>query len=170
LNATERQHKLTALRTAAARSHRRRRGAAMVEALAAIPFFIIIFASMLYVSRLYAEKQRTLRQAKEYAWTYAMRSCTGSSSNVVQESNGNPGDEFDLGEGNNYKGVGGDKSLSKDFGTSVSTVQGQVTASKLIGGKTNKLSTTTRVQCNEEAINGNIIGVLKFAWKTLTSW
>lgn len=142
----------------------------MVEALAAIPFFIIIFASMLYVARLYGEKQRTLRQAKEYAWTYAMHNCSGSSSQVTQQSNGNPGNEFNMGEANNYKGVGGDKSLSKDFGTSVSTVQGKVTASKLIGGKTNKLATTTRVQCNEEPVDGNLVGVLKFAWKTLTSW
>ena len=152
------------------RRRRRQRAAAMVEALAAIPFFIVIFASMLYVGKIYAEKQRTLRLAKEYAWVYAMNNCSGSSSNSGQESNGNPSDEFDLGEGQNYKGVGGDKSLSKDFGTSVATVKGQATASKLIGGKTSNLSTTTRVQCNEEAIDGNIIGVLKFAWHTLTSW
>ncbi|MBI5537775.1 MAG: hypothetical protein HY898_33935 [Deltaproteobacteria bacterium] len=150
------------------RRRRRSRGAAMVEALAAVPFFIIIFASMLYVGRLYGEKQRTLRQAKEYAWTYAMRNCTGSAQNVGTEGNGGPG--IDLGEANNYKGVGGDKSLSKDFGTSVATVQGKVTASKIIGGKTNNLSTTTRVQCNEEPVDGDLIGVLRFAWKALTSW
>jgi len=142
----------------------------MVEALVVIPFFIVIFVSMLYVGRLYAEKQRTLRQAKEYAWAYAMSNCSGSTANVTQENNGNPGNEIDMGEAENYKGVGGDKSLSKDFGTSTSTVKGKVTASKLIGGKTSNLSTTTKVQCNEEAIDGNIIGVLKFAWHTLTSW
>jgi hypothetical protein len=152
------------------RRRRARRGAAMVEALATIPFFIIIFVSMLYVGKLYAEKQRTLRQAKEYAWVFAMKNCSGSAANVTQESNGSPGNEIDLGEADNYKGQGGDKSLNKDFGTSVSTVKGQATASKLIGGKTSNLSTTTKVQCNEEAIDGNIIGVLKFAWHTLTNW
>ena len=152
------------------RRRRRARGAAMVEALVTIPFFIIIFASMLYVGRLYGEKQRTLRQAKEYAWTFAMSNCSGSAQNAGMGSSGNPGNGIDLGEANNYKGVGGDQSLSKDFGTSTATVQAKVTASNLIGGKTNNLSTTTRVQCNEEPIDGDLLGVLRFAWKALTTW
>ena len=148
---------------------RRRRAAAMVEALVVIPFFIVIFASMMYVGGLYGEKQRTLRSAKQAAWTYAMGNCSGSTSEISKESSGNPQD-LGLNGTEQFKGQGGDVSMTKDFGVSVSTVKGKVTASKIIGGATNNLSTTTRVQCNETPINGDVLGVFKFGWKLLTNW
>lgn len=147
----------------------RKRGAALVEALAVIPFFLVIFASLVYVGRLYAEKQRTLREARQYAWTFAMNSCAGDPQGAAVESTGNPNTEIDLSDAKKYKDSGGDQSLSKDWGEAVVTVKGTVTASKLLGGKTNKLSTTTRVQCNEAPVEGDLVGVLRYAWKTLTN-
>lgn len=141
----------------------------MVEALVTIPFFIVIFASMMYIGHLYGEKQRTLRQAKQAAWTYAMSNCEGSQSDISQETSGNP-QEAGLGGTEQFKGQGGDVSMTKDFGVAVSTVKGKVTASKIIGGKTNSLSTTTKVQCNETPVNGDLMGVFKFGYKLLTNW
>jgi len=148
---------------------RRQRGAAMVEALVTIPFFIVIFASMMYIGHLYGEKQKTLRLAKQYAWTYAMNNCSGSSGDISQESSGSA-EDFGLGGTDDFKGQGGDVSMTKDLGVAVSTVKGKATASKIIGGKTSNLSTTTKVQCNETPVNGDLMGVFKYGWKLLTNW
>ena len=70
------------------------RGAALVEAVVVIPFFIIIFASMIFIGQLYGEKQRTMREAKQNVWVYAMGNCEGSMSNVSSESDGDPASQM----------------------------------------------------------------------------
>jgi Flp pilus assembly protein TadG len=157
---------------------RRQRGAALVEAVVIIPFFIIIFASMIFVGQLYGEKQRTLREAKQNAWVYAMGNCQGSTSDVSSESDGDPMNQLQNNDPNvdpnqTQQFSGSDPGMAKlqqDMGTAVATSTGTVTASKGIGGFSNKLSTTTRVQCNEAPIDGNLFGVFKFAWNLFKKW
>ncbi len=147
----------------------------MVEAVVAIPFFIIIFVSMIYVGKLYAKKQRTLREAKQQAWTYALNNCEGSAGNATKESGGNPIQNLNnkgvgMGQGGNYKGASGGGSLATDWGTATATVKATVVADNLIGGFTRKLSTTTRMQCNEKPAEDSILGVLKAGWHDFTKW
>lgn len=147
----------------------------MVEAVVAVPFFIIIFASMTFVVELYAQKQRTLRQAKEYAWVHAMGNCTGSTPNTTNETETDPMGELsstdpnvDPNAADPYESsTAGTSKLTQDWGTAKATVTGHVAASYLIGGFENDLNTTTRVQCNEEPIEGDLWGVFKFAWNML---
>jgi hypothetical protein len=148
----------------------------MVEALVAIPFFIIIFASMVYIVRLYGEKQRTVRMAKEYAWTYAMKNCEGDPGKAEQGASSSPLDDAKSSDSNvdtkdlgTYNGASGADIFSRQSGSSKATVKGSVTASKAIGGYTNQLSTTTKVQCNEAPKDGDLKGVLGYAW-SLTKW
>lgn len=160
------------------RRRRKSRGAAMVEAVVVIPFFIIIFASMIFVAKLYGEKQRTLRVSKEYAWTYAMANCESGGANTTLESGGSPMGQLGSQDPNvvsdplhqfNGSDPGMDK-FDKNWGTASSTVTGSVTASKAIGGFTNNLSTTTKVQCNEKRQEGNVRGLFHFAWDLFKQW
>ncbi len=147
----------------------------MVEAVVAIPFFIIIFASILYVGKLYAQKQRTLREAKQQAWTYALNNCEGGGG-ASKQPDGNPVSGLNsqgagLGKGaGSYVPASGGESLTTDWGTATATVKGTVVADNLIGGYTNKLSTTTRMQCNEKPADDSILGVLKAGWHNFTKW
>jgi hypothetical protein len=151
----------------------------MVEAVVVIPFFIIIFASMIFVAKLYGEKQRTLRVAKEYSWTYAMANCESGGANATLETSGSdPMQELANEEQNvnsdplsEFKPSDpGTEKFDKKWGTASSTVTGSVTASKAIGGFTNELSTTTKVQCNEKPQKGNLRGVFYFAWDLFKQW
>jgi hypothetical protein len=160
------------------RGRRSSRGAAMVEAVVVIPFFIIIFASMIFVAKLYGEKQRTLRVSKEFAWTYAMSNCESGAANASLESGGSPMGQMENQDPNvqndpmqqfNGSDPGMDK-FNQDWGTSSSTVKGSVTASKAIGGFTNDLTTTTKVQCNEKRQKGNLKGLFYFAWDLFKQW
>jgi len=144
----------------------------MVEAVVAIPFFIIIFVSMLYVGKLYAQKQRTLREAKRQAWTYALNNCEGSAGNATKQGGGapSPGGAQIPPSGGKYAKNSGGGSLTKDSSTASATVKATVVADKLIGGFANKLSTTTRMTCNEKPAPDSISGVLKAGWHDFTSW
>ncbi|HNS99459.1 MAG TPA: hypothetical protein PKL73_21045 [Polyangiaceae bacterium] len=160
------------------RKIRSSRGAAVVEAVVVIPFFIIIFASMIFVAKLYGEKQRTLRVSKEYAWTYAMANCESGGANATLESEGSPMSQLESNDPNvnsdplsQFQGSDpGMEKFDKSWGTASSTIQGSATASKAIGGFTNHLSTTTKVQCNEKPQKGNLRGVFHFAWSLFKQW
>ena len=150
----------------------------MVEAVVAIPFFITIFVSMLYVTHLYAEKQRTLRDARQIAWTHALKACEGSTASTIAETN--PSNDLG-GAGENadptadpsveqYAGKAGGSELLQDWGTAVATSKSSVNTGFLLGSQNKSLSTTTRVQCNEKKRKGNLLGVLKMAWGLWKFW
>lgn len=148
----------------------------MVEAVVAIPFFIIIFVSMLYVGNLYAEKQRTLREAKQQSWAYALNNCEGNSGNATKQGEGDPMGELNSQgggvspQGQKYSSAAGGGELTQNWGTASVTVKADVTADKLLGGMTHRLSTTTRMQCNEKPQDGNVSGVLHMAWNLFKFW
>jgi hypothetical protein len=146
----------------------------MVEALVAIPLFITVFALLLYVGNLYAQKQRTMREARQRAWSYAMHDCQGSEPDVSQQGagTGSLGDiQGQIGGGgspvdpNQYNGdpLGG-QTLSGTHGVAVATSKSQAQASQLAGGFSQKLSTTTRVTCNEAIHDGDPVGMISYAW------
>lgn len=169
--------RLLSTRSAASRA-RHERGAAMVEALIAIPFFITIFTSILYIGHLYGEKETTLYAAKQGAWLYALSGCQGN-------PQGQQADGFDVGaqlgqqlggsglSGQSLDQQGGNLNTyadqaggtaTKSYSTAVYTSNASVTADKWMGGFVNHLSTTDRVQCNEVPEKGSIGGVLHYAW------
>jgi hypothetical protein len=55
----------------------RSRGAAMVEAVIALPVLIVIFVSVLYVRDLVLARQQAATQARSCAWLYSARNCGG---------------------------------------------------------------------------------------------
>lgn len=54
---------------------RKRNGSASLEAVMLLPVFILIFAGIQYVERLWENQQQTLLQARKCAWLYANAGC-----------------------------------------------------------------------------------------------
>ncbi len=170
--------KTTQISTVRARARCCGRGAAVVEALVAIPFFVVIFASIVYVGRLYSEKQRVMRVSKEYAWTMAMSNCsnnngvvkTDAMSPVAEAATQDTNGAISASTLNEYGDLSAGDVFKTNMGRAESTVEGKVSASRLIGGFSNKLVTTTRVQCNEAPKGSNPVKAITSAWQELTPW
>jgi hypothetical protein len=143
---------------------RRRRGAALVEAVVAIPFFLLVFACLLYVVRLFLVKEFTLSDARSKVWEYALNSCEG---NGASQSNDPPPNGPTV--KSKYKNATGDAKLETDWGVAKATSRGSVATGTYLG-ISNKLATTTTLQCDEKPASGNIINVLKTAWHDKTAW
>lgn len=149
---------------------RRRRGAAMVEALVAIPFFIVIFATTMFVGSFYQEKLRTMRESKRCAWDHALNGCKGGCQ--AETTAAGSSDEIGAsgtGDGKADSAPGGEI-MSKDVNQSKFTVQSKVTAANIIGGYVRNVESTTTVLCDEVPEDGNPIGVASYLWNNGSKW
>lgn len=163
---------------------RNKRGAALAEAVVIIPFFIMIFACILFVGNLYKEKLRVMRLTKESAWAFAMENCGKPGAPMTTEGIPRSGDApgsgqaaaepaselDDLSEGEKASGGKMDLTSKKDFGSSDTTMQSSVSADGYIGGFTKNVTSHTRVMCNETPQNGDILGFLKAGYQAITNW
>lgn len=153
------------------RSRRSERGAAMVEALVAIPFFIVIFALTMFVGQFYGEKLRTIRESKKCAWDHSINGCNGGCQADTQAAgSGNdvnpPGGSGDSKSDNSP----GSQIMSKDFYQSKFTVKSSATASPYLGGYVKPVESTTTVTCDETPEDGNPVGVAKYLWNNGSAW
>lgn len=167
------QRSAASLSRQATRRRRRERGAALVEAAVTIPFFVTIFLALAFVGSLYTEKFKTVKLSRQAAWTYAMKNCKGSQpdvsnefdSSVPQNKNG-----MDTSPTGQFEGAPGGNTISKGFNMARSTMKGKVTAKTEKATWTQDVQTTTWVTCNEEPIDGDMKGMLSFAWTLFTGW
>lgn len=150
-----------ALRAVRARARRRsERGAAFVEALVAIPFFITIFASTMFVGKFYGDKMKTLRESREVAWAGAMKGCAGGEAPPLDDAASANLEEA--------AGAPGTDTLSKGFGNSSSTKTGKATASNVIGGFGVAITSKTVVACNEQRQKSDPFSIAKYIFKFFT--
>jgi hypothetical protein len=150
-----------ALSARRARARRRsQRGAALVEALVAIPFFITVFACTMFVGKFYGDKMKTMRLSRETAWAGATKGCAGGEGAPIDDAV-----NADLGEA---AGAPGTDVLSKGFGNSSSTLTGQVTASNVIGGFGASITSKTVVACNEQRQKNDPFSIAKYIFKFFT--
>ncbi len=143
----------------------------MVEALVAIPFFIVIFATTMFVGSFYQEKLRTLRESKRCAWDHSINGCKGGCQ--ADTAAGGSGAEVNPpgGTGNQKTdSAPGNQIMSKDFYQSKFTVKSSATASNAIGGYVKPIESTTTVMCDEVPEDGNLVGVAKYLWNNGKSW
>lgn len=169
------------------RARRRARGAALVEAAVVIPFFIVIFIALVFFSRLYIEKMRTMSDAKQIAWTYAMNNCEGQPPEIQKTEEDLPKDNqpsegstgVDSENAKYANGFPGSDTVSKGSNMATATIQGQVTTtdrSKIGTGSsaiTKQVSSKAWVTCNETPVDIGEDGIgkaIKNAWGLLTSW
>jgi hypothetical protein len=157
-----------------------------VEAVVVIPFFIIIFASILFVGNLYKEKMRVMRLAKEGAWSHAMENCGKAGDPITTQGiprsdgapGGTPGDpDVGVSPTNNTeelaeeeKASDGTAGLEKEFGSSVATMESSVGADEYIGGFSKPVKSYTRVMCNEAPFNGDLKGFAQAGYQAITTW
>jgi hypothetical protein len=150
---------------------RHQRGAAMVEALVAIPFFIVIFACTMFVGSFYQEKMRTLADSKRCAWDHSINGCQGGcaadtsadgSSSQLTPSNSTGNTQTNSAPGSQI--------MSADFYQSKFTVQSKTTASSAIGGYVKQISSTTTVMCDEVPEDGDPAVLAKYLWNNGSSW
>jgi len=143
------QHRVRARRS-------RRRGAAMVEALVAIPFFIIIFASSMFVGKFYNEKLRTIAQSRQKAWVAAEASCDGSSAGDLNI--------IDSGQLGMMSSSPLAALCDKGFGSASYSSRSSVTPSSVLGFGTKNLMFTTKMTCDETPATGDFKGAVDFLW------
>jgi Flp pilus assembly protein TadG len=154
------------------RARQHERGAALVEAAVTIPFFITIFVALTFVGSLYTEKQRTVTQSRQQAWVYAMQNCSGQMAGVSPEDGGSVPQQGDqqFGDTEKFNSAPGGNTASKGTKLAVSTVKGSTSTKSPQVNLEQKMQTTTWVTCNEEPVNGDVKGVLSFAWSLFTGW
>ncbi len=149
----------------------RRRGAAMVEALVAIPFFIVIFASTMFVGSFYQEKLRTMAESKRCAWDHSINGCKGGCNADTSTAGSAAEAQPPQGTGNSKtQNAPGSQIMSKDFYQSKFTVKSSATASNVVGGYVKQIESTTTVMCDEVPEDGNLVGVAKYLWNNGSSW
>ena len=144
----------------------RSRGAALVEALVAIPFFIAIFIGLVFFNKLYLEKLRTVADARQRAWTLAIANCKDGDKTGT-ETNPEPiGSESgsDLGQDGKYAdGFKGSDTASKGSSSITVTVNGKVTSNQRTDYNqtsgytevTKNFTSKASVTCNEEPVDGD---------------
>jgi hypothetical protein len=162
---------------------KRERGAAMVEGVVAIPFFLLMFSALIFVNRFYEAKMRTMRLTKESAWNYAMCNCgergdPGTSSCRSPEGNAAGSGGSDSGKPEGFdpgdikkggSGPGGDLA-NKKFGSSLASMEAKITSDGFLGSFTKTLSSRTKVMCNEAPHNGDLKGWGSAAFDAVTKW
>jgi hypothetical protein len=140
------------------RARRARRGAAMTEAVVAIPFFILAFAGIVFIGDFYKEKLRTLRESRSRAWTHASNGCSDNAA----ETDPNAPTTVPPGQNNPGQGAPGSSVLTQGYDESHATVTGSATASNILGGTTKNVKSESFVTCNEQPHDGDIVGVFKY--------
>ncbi len=159
------------------------RGAAMVEGVVAIPFFLLMFAAIVFVGKLYETKLRVMRLTKESAWNYAMCNCgdggdpatstcrapEGAAAGSGGADTGKP-DGFDQSEISKAGSGPGGELASRKFGSSLASMQAEIQADQFLGNFKKTMSSRTKVMCNETPHDGNIKGWGSAAFDAFKKW
>lgn len=151
-----------------ARRRARARGAAMVEAVVAVPFFIAIFLALGFVSELYVSKQRSISVSRQRAWELAMKNCKGTVPDAKVETSPGLGG-IDFGGMGNFPGVG-DAVGGVKMAVSTRTAKVPANEKKQVGGLSTDIKTMTWIPCNEQPVDGDLLSMAKHAWKTMVGW
>ena len=150
------------------RRNRGSRGAALVEALVVLPFFILIFAGIGYLGKLYSTRQVVGVQARKCAWMAAYNACPSSGVGVAECSTAeekNPGDKIDPNK--DFEGFpnkdenpeevaawdeanGDPKSdLTREFGSVIATAERESPGLNYPGMSKKTARASNKVMCNE---------------------
>ncbi len=156
------------------------RGAALIEALVVIPFFILTLAALIFAGSVYSTKLKAMREAKSQAWSYAMSNCgeagNGSIgdarnwSGATQSYDGNPTSGVSMSGANAAQGAQGTSSLRRDVNAAVATVEYSTRSDLQIGSHEVRPKATERVMCNEPPYDANLSNVMSRAFSTLTGF
>ncbi|HSO00452.1 MAG TPA: hypothetical protein VLS89_19305 [Candidatus Nanopelagicales bacterium] len=135
---------------------RRRRGAVMAESLVAIPFFILIFGSAVFIGDLYRSKLSTHRASMERVWTESLLGCDETTLGPLPLNN-----DIDLKEA---AGAPGAQLCDTGFGMLTEEQSGSVARPAPLPAGNVDTTTTTLLICNEKPTDGDFDGAADFLW------
>jgi hypothetical protein len=131
---------------------RHQRGAALVEAAVVIPSFVLLLGGMLFLHHVLREQQRVMKQTRNDAWTFAMKSCTGNGVGV-------PTPPFS----STMPGAPGSDNLSDHLDKATASKSSSVSVTSDSGFNfSQSVSAHTVVFCNNQTSPGDIPGVVKW--------
>ncbi|EYF06582.1 Hypothetical protein CAP_1712 [Chondromyces apiculatus DSM 436] len=128
----------------------------MVEALVAIPFFILMFICMVFIGDLYRSKLQTHRSSLELAWADSLAGCDTTTRGPMPVSA-----NIDL---KDAAGAPGAALCEDGFGILTETVQGGVNRPSPLPSGITQTTTTTTLICNEKPETGDFDGAADFLW------
>ncbi len=159
----------------------------MTEAAASIPLFLILFAALVFVLRLYAFKAQSRADARYAAWAWALNSCEEgpyTSSDATSQAGDDPAtldavkneDSYPQGDQMSPEGddliakANQDPSTDLEIGDDWGVARASVTRGPVIAppplsfaGK-RQMTTTMEVQCDEKPRGASPADVLSFVW------
>jgi Flp pilus assembly protein TadG len=149
---------------------RRSRGAAMLEAAVVMPLFLLLFAGLVFASKLYLAKIRVMNEARVTAWAYATSNCNAwpdlsgtdpAAASQVVASMWNRGSFGNSVNASRINGGDPNSSLGTDQGVAKTSAHMQLNAGGLIRSKKGgplsvHVSATQSVTCNEPPYDGNL--------------
>jgi len=140
------------------RNRRRQRGAAMVEGLIVIPFFMLIFAGTMFIGGFFAKRIHLQNEVREETWKMAVsENCDGKAKGNLKSME--IVDSSDLGE---LSASPLAALCDKDFGSVSYTAKD----SHKVGSFDGKINATAMVPCNETPIAGDTAyeSAVQFLW------
>lgn len=148
-----------------ARRRAGQRGAAMVEGLVAIPVFMVIFASAVYIQNLYATKLKTMSDSRNSAWSNSMGACFAGK--TVSISIGGATLEIPIPEPGALAAgqeAPGGLLCEAEFSESTMEYNAPVKMSDYMGGSVSNVGTSTKILCNEKPVAGDFKKGVDYLW------
>jgi hypothetical protein len=168
----------------------------MVEAVAILPVFVVLWFAVLYAHNVADAKMRMVAGSRAIAWGYAMGNCGNSGDPNPTPTPSIAGQKVDpmmsapgvgsmlsSGGGGWMSAITGIMSnavsnavpLAKDYDSTWTMNQtvsyrmpNNYTGDPGIG--THMVTGKVTVSCNEAPLNGNLIGILKMVWNAVKPW
>jgi len=151
------------------------RGSVMTEAVVMLPFFILVWGCIIYVSQLYEKGIETQATARECAWRHAKDNCEGDSRCAIGPGL-DPSRDYGSGDASaieSAEGSGGPGFLGDGFLTNIlfgaditATAQSSTRKPELIGGGDAEIVGKVGLACNEKP-RGDLGEVISSAWGAL---
>lgn len=159
------------------------RGSAMVEAAIMLPVFILIFGSVMYMSKKYETAVRMQERARHCAWLRAKSACEADAPAGCNLSEGVDVSESQFGEATQQSGANssdiqsadddrdfGDKLMDLIAGSAVTAEQhADVRRPNVLGGASIGVHGRLGLSCNEK-IKDNLGEVIEAAWNSLADF
>lgn len=151
------------------------RGSVMTEAVVMLPFFILVWGCIIYVSQLYEKGIETQATARECAWRHAKDNCERDSRCAIaggldlsHDYGEGDGSAIESAEGSGGLGFLGDGFLTNIlFGADITaTAESTTRKPELIGGGDAQIVGKMGLACNEKP-RGNLGEVIRSAWSAL---
>jgi hypothetical protein len=141
-------------------SNGRRRGAALVEAVMAIPVLVVLLAALGYFGRLYSAKLGALAAVRSAAWQSALAGCDGRG---AVESPLPPAISA-------RAAAAGGADVVRAHGTARATAREPVARERVLGLLPAQVAADLELVCNERPRRGDVAGALRYGWDQVRLW